>query len=142
MAFVNEYIPEADYEKYDLRRVCGEHNEPHRGVMYSRDWTIDRDRSAFLIQVWSHRDAEFGGWAFYWRGEWMFFEMRPVESKIDRDKNTCWFRFQVKGFSVPGSLAKQREQVMDDLREAITASPGGTTWDYANRSAAIDFIGE
>ncbi|MFN3717189.1 MAG: hypothetical protein ACK4R8_10755, partial [Thiobacillus sp.] len=99
MAFVNEYIPKEDYDKYDLRRVCGEHNlKSLRGHMYSRDWTIDRDRDAFLIQVWSHRDAEFNGWAFYWKGEWMFFEMRPIESQIDREKNICWFRFQVKGF--------------------------------------------
>ena len=65
MAFVNEYIPETDYEKYDLRRICGERNEINRGHMYSRSWTIDRERKAFLIQVWSHHEAQFNGWAFY-----------------------------------------------------------------------------
>lgn len=142
MAFVNEYIPEADYEKYDLRRVCGEHNEVHRGHMYSRSWTIDRERYAFLIQVWSHHEAEFNGWAFYWKGMWMFFEMRPVESKQDRANNSCWFRFLVKAFAVPSELNARRDELVNDLEAAITASPGGATHSYSHRSATIEFIGD
>lgn len=143
MAFVNEYIPEADYEKYDLRRVCGEHNRwSHNGHMHSNHWTIDRERDAFLIKVWSHRDAEFEGWAFYWKGVWMFFEMRPVESKQDRVNNTCWFRFLVKGFVVPVNEGERHQELLDDLQTAITASPGGMTWNYIHRSATIEFIGE
>lgn len=143
MTFVNEYIPEADYEKYDLRRICGEHNlKSLHGHMYSRDWTIDRERDAFLIQVWSHHESDFSGWAFYWKGEWMFFEMRPVESKQDRANNACWFRFLVKGFVVTHELDARREELLGDLRAAITASPGGTTFNYAQRTATIEFIEE
>ena len=69
MAFVNEYvIPEEDYEKYDLRRICGEHNLPRCEIMHSRDWTIDRDREAFLIETWYHHESDFSGYAFYWKG--------------------------------------------------------------------------
>jgi len=36
MAFVNENIPDSDYEKYDLRKICGEHNlQARRGHMFS-----------------------------------------------------------------------------------------------------------
>ncbi len=140
MAFINEYIQKADCEKYDLRRVCGEHNEANRGHMYCRDWTIDRKRDAFLIQVWSHRDSEFSGWAFYWKGEWAFFEMRPADGKQDRANNTCWFLFLVKGFVAPNSDEARRQELLDDLQAAITASPGGMTWNYAHRSATIEFI--
>lgn len=142
MAFVNEYILEADYEKYDLRRICGEHNLPRRGDMHSDHWTMDRERDAFLIKVWAHRDAEFSGWAFYWKGEWVFFEMRPVDSKQDRANNTCWFLFLVRGFVAPNNDEARRQELLDDLQAAITASPGGVTWSYAHRSATIEFIGE
>lgn len=143
MAFVNEYIPEADYEKYDLKRVCGEHNLPsRRGRMHSNHWTIDRERDAFLIKVWSHHEAKFEGWAFYWKGEWIFFEMRPGDSKQDRANNACWFLFLVKGFVAPANEEARRKELLDDLQDAITASPGGVTWSYAHRSATIEFIRE
>ena len=140
MAFVNEYIPEADYERYDLRKVCGENNLAHRGHMYSRSWTINREINAFLIQVWSHPEADFSGWAFYWKGEWRIFEMRPVDSQLESKANTCWFRFYVKGLATSSKEEPIRSELLDDLRAAITASPGGMTWNYAHRSATVEFI--
>ena len=108
MAFKNEYIPEADYEKYDLRRVCGEHNETNRGRMYSRDWTIDRERDAFLIQIWFHREADFVGWAFYWKGEWLFFEMDGIGGGGGRPDGSCWFGYRIKKFCLPAQLLAQQ----------------------------------
>ncbi len=143
MAFVNEYILEADYEKYDLRRVCGEHNLPsQRGHMYSNNWTIDRECDAFLIKVWAHHESNFIGYAFYWRGEWMFFEICPVEYKKDASTSTCWFRCRVKGMAVPSEVELKREELLADLQAAITASSGGPTQNYAHRSATIEFVEE
>ena len=142
MAFVNEYISEADYEKYDLKRICGEHNEPNRGHMHSRAWTIDQERDAFLIKVWSHRDSEFSGYAFYWKGEWMFFEMAIIDGEINRDTNSCWYHFQVRGLTLPKALEMMREELFADLRAGITASPGGMTHNYSQRSATIEFFEE
>lgn len=144
MAFKNEYIREADYEKYDLLRVCRAHNQTvHRDRFVHPDsWTIDREREVFLVKIWVHREAEFSGYAFYWQDEWMFFDMHPVESKQDREANACWFRFEVKGFCVPDRLEARIEVLMAVLREAITAVPGGVTHQYSHRSATIDFITE
>jgi hypothetical protein len=142
MAFVNEHISKEDIKKYDLQRICGEHNLPNRGVMHSRTWTIDRDRDAFLIKVWSHRDADFEGWAFYWMGEWMFFEMRPADRDYNRDENSCWFRFIVRKFNLPEALAHNKNEVIDELRAAITESPGGMTHIYSHHSATVEFIEE
>jgi hypothetical protein len=143
MAFVNEYIPEADYEKYDLRKICGEHNlKSLRGRMYSRDWTIDRERDAFLIQVWSHHEAKFEGYAFYWKGQWIFFEMATIDGEIKRDVGSCRILFHVKKFSVPQCAESRREELLADFQAAVTASLGGVTCDYTHRSATIEFIGE
>lgn len=93
MAFVNEYIPEADFEKYDLRRVCGEHNFAQKGHMYSRSWSIDRDHDAFLIPVWFHHESDFIGWAFYWKTTWLFFEVTGTGGGVNSD-GSCWHRYK------------------------------------------------
>lgn len=143
MAFVNEYIPEVDYEKYDIKRVCGEYTRALYGEdMYGDNWTVNREEEVFLIKMWTHREAEFSGYAFYWKGEWMFFEMRPADYKYDETRNSIWFRFLVKGFVVPDRLFDRREVLIADLRAAITASPGTVTHNYAHRTATIEFITE
>lgn len=142
MAFINEYISEADYEKYELKRVCEEYNRAHhRGLMYADSWAIDREREVFLIKIWVHRESEFSGYAFYWKGEWMFFDMRPIDSKYDQARNEIWFRFLVKNFSMPGQLNVDREALMGDLHEAVTVK-GAVTGTVSRLPAAIDFITE
>lgn len=143
MAFVNEYIPEADYEKYDLRRVCGERNlKSLKGHMHSNSWTMDRERNAFIIKIWAHRDSPFYGWAFCWKGEWMFFEMALVDGEAKPDGSFGRFMFHVKEFVVPPVLENYRKEVVDSLREAITACPGSPTFSYVNRSVTVEFIGK
>ncbi|MGC4397539.1 hypothetical protein [Hydrogenophaga sp. T2] len=110
--------------------------------MHSRDWTVDRERDAFLLKVWAHQESEFSGYAFYWRKVWVFFEMRPVDSKISPDQTSCWFRFLAKGIEISDLGTVVRDDLMEVLREAIAASPGGVTHQYVHRSATVEFIGE
>jgi hypothetical protein len=145
MAFKNEYIPEADYEKYDLLKICGEHNEINRGHMYSRDWTIDRERNAFLIQVWSHRDAEFDGFAFYWKGEWISLEMRITGVGNNPVDSSDWTGYLVKGFVVPVSLTAMQQEVVDAFKQALAAYRGAgihSSRKSSTATATVDFIGE
>ncbi len=142
MAFVNEYIQESDYEKYDLRRICGEHNLAHRGQMHSRSWVVDRERHSFLIKTWAHRESDSDGWAFYWQGEWLFFEMTPTEGWGMPDGSACRFLFQVKGLVIPNHLEHIRETLFSDLRAAITACPGSPTFNYVTREVSVEFVGE
>ncbi len=143
MAFKNEYVPEADYEKYDMKKVCAEHNQPlgrDRHIWFEY-WTVDREKDAFLVCIHSHREDNFRGYAFYWKGEWMFFDMRPIDSKYDQTRNAYWFRALVKGFTVPDRLIAQRETVIADLKEALTTrdTVDGIVTD---RSSTIEFISE
>lgn len=142
MSFVNEYIPAADYDKFDLRRVCGEHNlASQRGHMYSRDWTVDRERDVFLIQVWSHHEAEFNGWALFWRRTWIFFEVKVAEVREDKQRSACWCRYEVKGFTVPTSLLDFEKDVRFDLERAFSAHAGGGVFaTVQHRSATVDFV--
>lgn len=143
MAFVNEYIPEADYEKYDLRRICGEHNRTHPGRVHSRSWTIDRERGAFLIKIWAHREAEFNGWAFFWRGEWVFFELHVADAQVNRITDECRDHYQIKGFVVPPTLEDQQQDLIADFRLACSAYAGGGVFcKAAHRSATVEFVQE
>ena len=142
MAFKNEYIPETDYEKYDLRRICGEHNNFTRGYMYSRSWTIDRESDAFLIQVWSHREAEFEGWAFYWKGEWIFFEMDGMGGGGLRPDGSCWYGYLIRKFSLPERLQAKRDEIVTDLTRAFGDYCGGGVFSrYKHGTATLEFIG-
>lgn len=143
MAFKNEYVQEADYEKYDMKKVCAEHNQRlNRGKnVYFISWTIDHEKDAFLVKIHSHREENFEGYAFCWKGEWMFFDMRPTDYKYDKTLNAIWFRFLVKDFVVPDQLIAQREELMDDLRAAITVTDAETCT-ISHRSATIEFVGE
>jgi hypothetical protein len=143
MAFVNEYIPEADYEKYNLRDICGKHNEAYYGHMHSRSWTVDRERNAFLIKTWSHREAPTDGWAFYWHGEWIFFEMIVKEAQVNKLTDSCWSLYHIMKFVVPETLKAQQEQLIADFRAAWSAYAGGGVFcKSTHRSATIEFIEE
>jgi hypothetical protein len=143
MAFVNEYIPEADYEKYDLRRICGEHNLAIPGVMHSRHWTIDRERDAFLIKVWSHYESQFSGWAFYWKGEWTFFEMTGMEGGGMRPDGSCWYGYRIKDFVLPAPLESKRPAIVTDLERALADYCGGGVFSTCKQgTATLQFVEE
>lgn len=143
MAFVNEYIPETDYDKHDLRRVCSEHNLPNRGQMHSRSWTIDREADAFLLEVWAHPHSETTGWAFCWKGAWLFFEMAVKRAIDNPEEDSCWSHYQVFDFALPAELRDEREQVVDDLCRAYSAYAGGGVFGRrTHRRATVEFVGE
>ena len=124
MAFINEYIAEADYERYDLRKIIGEKNPFQPGYLFARDWTVDRDKEVFLVKIWTHREAEFDGWAFYWKGEWMFFEMRIHGIGKNAIGEIDWIGYLAKGFSLPTSLAPVRPDVIYAFEQSLTVYAG------------------
>jgi hypothetical protein len=143
MAFVNEYIPESDYEKYDLRRICAGYNRVDKDHMYSDHWTIDRARDAFLIKIWSHRDSAFSGYAFYWKGEWILFEMRLTGADENRPDGSCWFGYLVKNFFLPEHLIEMNEEILTDLHQALSDYCGvGVFSKCTHCIASVDFIEE
>lgn len=143
MAFVNENVPEADYEKYDMKKVCAEHNRSlgRDRHVYFDSWTIDPAKDAFLVRIHSYREHNFEGYAFCWKREWMFFDARTVGAKTDEARHAIWVKKLVKGFAVPTRLILQRKAVIADLKEALI---NRDTVDgiFTDRSGVIEFVGE
>ena len=47
MAFINEYIPKEDLEKYDFKNLDVRPTEKS-GTTPARDWTVDREADIWL----------------------------------------------------------------------------------------------
>lgn len=83
MAFVNEYISDADFEKCGLKSIDANFLV---GGSKRCDWTIDRERDIYLRQVASGREDQSGKftWTFYWRG-W-FLTLTKVSLGVGRER--------------------------------------------------------
>jgi hypothetical protein len=73
----------------------------------------------------------------------MFFEMTGSKKEggvwsLPDGSRCCKFLFYVKDLVIPGHL--EREAVLRDFREALTAAPGSPTFDYVKRDITVKFI--
>ncbi len=129
MAFVNERISEDDRKKYGLDEV----NKwlSNKGKVPNRDWTIDHERDIYLREIdrgreeYSHKST----WHFCWRGELMTVCLETISAGGERGGHG-WSHYKLvdcymKGFFVPDHLADRREEIIEDLKDALTAYKGG-----------------
>lgn len=130
MAFVNEYIPEADLVKYGIEEIDKRFIV---GNTHDHSWTIDRERDIYLRCVARGREeaSHKSTWTFYWGGELMAVCLETVDAGSDGTRNgRGWVRYQLvdcylKGFFIPSHLLDRRDEIIADLREALTARKGG-----------------
>jgi len=125
MAFVNERIPAEDVEKYGLAEI----DESVFRSNHNRAWTIDRERNIYLRQVATpyHPDESsdrFTQWTFFWKGTLLWFERRMIDFRGEQN-NPYWLHFKVSKFEIPESLKAHREEIYNDLREAVSEQRAG-----------------
>ena len=126
MGFVNEFIPEEDVEKYQLaeidkRFVVGGTN--------ARDWTIDRERDIYLRNVAVGREdwRNQTEWTFYWHGTLLTMRLDLVGTggKTGEPGWAHWKMIWMCGTDgLPMHLKPHKAQILDDLKEALTAFRG------------------
>lgn len=128
MAFVNEYIPEADFKKYDFEQL---NRRPNRGSTPNDFWVIDREASIWLRKFYTETDhtAVRGGytgvsaWDFYWKGNLIWVEVKDGEGGGGYGKPR-WQKKKLLRIDIPESLETQRNQILADLVAAFTAYKG------------------
>lgn len=144
MAFANEYILEADYEKYGLHEVDEQH--PPTGLLMghanSRSWTIDRDREMYL-RAFSNptclEDSEKTGWSFYWQGELFLFLREGIASGGTRN-GPQWSHFKIRQLAIPQYLRANQPEILASIEEAFRTHAGGGVLSNATEySVRIEF---
>ena len=132
MAFVNEYIPAADMEKYQIKEI--DKRVSLHGRTHAKDWTIDRDRNMYLRNV-KNGTFEFSyqsAWTFFWHGELLWVELEILGTSSGRNVPS-WGRKRVTLLCVmgagsnhlPSHLEPQKAQILKDLEEALLAYKDG-----------------
>ena len=137
MAFVNEYIPESDYEKYQLNEIDGRYGTA--GIF--RDWTIDRRRNIYLKKVNVGRDeiSNFSKWTFYWKGNLLLLKREALGVKEGSHglRHVC-SRINIE---IPGDLEIHRKEIQKDLVDAFNAYGGGGVYStLTNYVHNIEFV--
>lgn len=143
MTFVNEYIPDDDYKKFD---IDGLNSRPRKksGTTPASSWTIDRDRKIWLRKYYAemdHTDPSGGftgvsAWDFYWKGALMLVEIISVEEGGGYGKPR-WARSKLKSINLPESLEANRLEVIKDLEAALCAYKGSGV--FANQNEEYSF---
>jgi hypothetical protein len=145
MAFVNEFIPPEDVEKYQLAEIDKRFVV---GGTSSRQWTIDRRRDVYLRNV-----ARGGGgdpdirnqteWTLYWHGDLLVLRLDLLEGRGQQGE-PGWSHWRLVWFcgtsGLPAHLKSQKTQILDALKEALTAYQGAGVYSgaYTSYSVTLD----
>ena len=136
MAFVNEYIPEEDFEKYEIREID---RQAPATIIWRRDWTIDRERDIYLRQVsrgyFDADETHISWWTFYWKGTLLWFRLEPFGEIVRGEDGLRHGSYWIKEFTLPESLQDQRQAIYQDLRDAFNIYGGGGVL-----SASTDYV--
>jgi len=133
MAFVNEYIPKADMEKFQIKEIDQRVGINRR--TNSDSWTIDRERGIYLRCVARGREefARESAWTFFWNGQLIWVELEILDGSSSGRNAPGWSRKRVTKLCLmggssnhlPADQAAQRDEILNDLREALLAYKDG-----------------
>lgn len=131
MAFVNEYIPKPDMEKYQIKQI--DQRVARRTCADS--WTVDRERNMYLRRVGAGREefAHETDWTFFWHGELLWVELELLEISSNGRNAPCWTRKRLTKLCVmdgdsnhlPSRLEPRKAEILKDLEEALLAYKDG-----------------
>lgn len=138
MAFVNEYISEADIENYKIE----ESNRKYNKHTSKPSWTVDHERRFYLRLLHRGRE-EYGNrltYIFYWNSS-------EIIVYLDVDgggvvNGSQWRHYRLFEIKIPEIHLLKKTELINDLKEALVAYRGAgvrSTSDPRNFSATFDF---
>jgi hypothetical protein len=123
MAFINEYIPVADMEKYQIKQID---KNFLIGGTNSTTWTIDREQDIYLRNVARGREdsRHETTWTFYWKGDLLSMQLDMLEYEGKRG-GPGKAHMKLIWIGLPAHLLDQKNKIIYDLKEALTARKDG-----------------
>ena len=123
MPFVNEEIPVADIDKYEIEAIDKKFIV---GGTHARGWTVDRQRDIYLRCVANGREeyARQSTWTFYWRGELLVAKLSIIDLRGRRGE-PGWAHYKLLDNFIPDHLLSRRAEIISDLKEALLAYKDG-----------------
>ncbi len=127
MGFINEYIPEEDFKRYDFESL----NKRSRkgGTTPASFWTIDREADIWLREFYTEydhtaQDGNFTGvsaWDFYWKGALITLELELLDVISSGPGTHCTVKRKLISINVPAELSGQYDLILKDLEAALVA---------------------
>ncbi len=117
MAFVNEYIPPEDVEKYHIKEIDKQFFKGH----YKPDWTIDRERDIWLRYMTKDHEDFANHWTFalYWKGRLLSIELEL--SGGGKNRGEQWRNYKIVRLGLGSALKAHETEIKADLKEALVA---------------------
>lgn len=124
MAFINEKISEANWNKYELLKVDHYARAKGLGPMFTKKWTVDKERDIYLRKIAAKRyiagdgksEARISIWTFYWKNELIWFEELIIDY---HPEPPCRVHSMLYNFSIPESIIDLKFDIFNDMYEAF-----------------------
>ncbi len=136
MAFVNEYISEADVEKYGIKEINLKLRKPNPNP----DWTVDHERDMYLRYLHNEREEHSNRhtYYFYWKGTALM-----VTVDIDGGgvmEGEQWRHYTLWHLGIPQTLKPLEAEIIADLKDAFVAyREFGVRSDSTKHTATFSF---
>jgi hypothetical protein len=133
MAFVNEYIPDADKQRIDFSKI--EHPMHRKPIIIPSEWTIDRERDISLLYLGGGIGDIPHFFVFYWQGKTInvFLRSTYIGDYPNSDTEVTW------RLEFLGRLANVPEnEVIKTLKEALFTR-GYTSIKYREKIKEVHF---
>ena len=137
MAFVNEYISEADVEKYGTKEL----DEKFRKMERKPHWTVDHERNIYLRYLHNEREEHSNRltYYFYWKDTLMMVTV-DLEDAGGAEDAEQWVSYKMWRMGIPEKLKQYEAEIVADLKEAFTALKYGGVHSTATKfTATFDF---
>jgi hypothetical protein len=135
MTFINEYISAEDLKKYDIENIDKRFIV---GGTSSRSWTVDRERDIYLRTVARGREefSHQSTWTFYWHGELIILELDNISTSGVAGGERCGHK-KLRSITIPNHLEASYDEILADLKEALTAYKDGGVFATATAYSVI-----
>ena len=127
MGFVNEYVPDEDIEKYDLRGIWDKYYPLYKGEFYFGNkphWTVDRESNAFLTTIEPGRSGRGSRkrFLFWLDGKHIVVELALAPgSSGDLDADPFIRIWDLIQTNIPDADENEKAKVMRLLKDALSA---------------------